>query len=62
MLQTYLPWPEECSPGCPTSWIGDGICDDPVCMTFYCNMDAADCYQGVYAVSVLISAMLGGCW
>ena len=34
---------DECAPGCPTSWIGDGYCDDPMCMNTNCAFDGGDC-------------------
>ncbi len=33
---------EECSPGCPTSWVGDNICDS-TCNVASCNFDYGDC-------------------
>ena len=34
--------PEECAPGCPENWIGDGICDH-TCLNDDCEQDAGDC-------------------
>ena len=33
---------EECAPGCPKEWIGDGECDDE-CLTEACEKDDGDC-------------------
>jgi len=32
----------ECAPGCPDSWLGDGVCDS-VCNVAACNYDNGDC-------------------
>jgi len=33
---------EECAPGCPDDWPGDGVCDDS-CFNSACNYDDGDC-------------------
>eukprot|EP00951_Prasinocladus_malaysianus_P029131 scaffold267586_cov46-Prasinocladus_malaysianus.AAC.1 len=37
---------EECAPGCPTAWIGDGVCDYYCSIAVDCMYDGNDCdYQ-----------------
>ena len=39
----YLAWgAPECQPGCKSTWLGDGICDE-VCRHPLCNHDMGDC-------------------
>jgi hypothetical protein len=43
----YGPFPppppgQDCAPGCPSYWIGDGVCDQ-ACLVPECGMDAGDC-------------------
>ncbi|KAL0225430.1 hypothetical protein RCL1_003342 [Eukaryota sp. TZLM3-RCL] len=39
----FFTWPvPECSPGCSSSWIGDGTCDSP-CNNEDCGFDGGDC-------------------
>ena len=41
--QIYLAWPvPDCNDGCPSSWIGDGYCDQ-ACNVTACGFDGGDC-------------------
>jgi len=33
---------DECAPGCPSDWVGDGYCDD-ACNVEACEYDSGDC-------------------
>ena len=35
----------DCAPGCPPDWVGDGICDAE-CYNAACNFDLGDCQGG----------------
>ncbi|OMJ88702.1 hypothetical protein SteCoe_9326 [Stentor coeruleus] len=45
---------EHCSTGCPTIWIGDGICD-PNCYNSLCDYDNGDCDCSIGCISDILN-------
>ncbi|CEM06429.1 unnamed protein product [Vitrella brassicaformis CCMP3155] len=40
----------ECAPGCPSSFVGDGICDPECFVSDQCDNDDGDCVDGSTSV------------